>query len=285
MPENEKQHIQIPADLQEGVSYETEIGVGDNVAPDSVIDIAKQFKRYQIVQASGHDTDTELLTSKLMIKSPGQFVNFPLSSILDPLAACEKREQELRIFNRVFTRGKEKAGLLADIQSLILQMTKSESITSDIQLAVDEMFTNAIYNAPYVEFAKNGPGRPRNEADAKTDLLRPGELFLGRNQSRIVVGCIDGYGSLNPECLITRIRKCYEQGAGAAINMGPGGAGLGMFMVYQSSCSIYVGVSTGQRTVICCAFSLERRAKVRSVIPKNLHLSTSSENEEKNGLK
>lgn len=269
--------VEIPGSLESGRSYEVAIGVGDSIEAPAVVQFASEFKFRQIVQSSGHDYDLEVLTSELMLTRPEVFVENPLSSILDPLNASPERELEVRAFGTSFSSAKEKKKILDDLEAYALGVSRSESLTADIRLAADELITNAIYNAPHVNYEQNGPGAPRTRDYGDSPNLRPGSIFVGHNEKRLILGCTDAYGTLNPNHFIVRLKKCYEDGATESMNVGTGGAGLGTFLMFQSALSMYVGVSVNRRTVVCCAYSLERRARVRAALPKNLHLCPGSD--------
>lgn len=264
--------IDIPGHLQTGVIYDDAIGVGDGIEPRTVVDFAKSFNLRQIVQTSAHDHELELKTSELMLKKPDLFLNFPVSSILDPESVGTARENEVRSYSRQFLNANEKSQILEEIRVHCLDISKSESLVADICLAADELITNAIYNAPHVLYAQPGPGAPRTAEHGQSPDLRPGEIFIGASGTRLILGCADAYGSLNPNHLINRLKSCYDNGVAESVNFGTGGAGIGTFIIFQSASSLYIGVAQSQRTVICCAFSLERRPKVRAAVPKNLHI-------------
>jgi hypothetical protein len=266
--------IEIPGKLEAGRYYHQAIGVGDNIDPKSVVELASDYKFHQIVQTSSTDTELEMLTAEIMLNKADLFVHNPLSSILDPAHAGPAREQEVRAFVRHFKQANEKRPILHDLREFISTVSSSESLNSEIAFAADELFTNAVYNAPHVKFDQNGPGAPRTSEFGDAPGIRSAELFAGYSNTRIVVGCADHYGTLNPNHIIKLIMDCYEKGVRDALNFGPGGAGLGTFLVYQSALSFYVGVTQNQKTVVCCSFSLEKRAKVRAQLPKNLHICT-----------
>lgn len=269
--------VEIPEKLERGRCYDVAIGVGDSIEPPVVVQYADEYRLHQIVQSSGHDYDLEMLTSELMLTRPDLFVDCPLAAILDPACANNARETELRTFNREFITAKDKKPLLHEVRDHIFSLSNSESLTEDICLAADELLTNAIYNAPHVNFQKNGPGAPRTSTFGEANDLRPGSLFIGHNDKRVILGCSDAYGTLNPKALLAKLKSCYENGAADSVNFGTGGAGLGTFMMFQSALSLYLGVSPYRKTVICWAYSLERRARVRSALPKNIHVCTDSD--------
>jgi hypothetical protein len=82
----------------------------------------------------------------------------------------------------------------------------------------------------------------------------------------------DQYGTLNIEKLIERIKLCYIHNPKSQINFGPGGSGIGTFMIFDSCTSLYVAVQRGICTTVCCTFATKLSARKRNQIPKNIHL-------------
>lgn len=137
-------------------------------------------------------------------------------------------------------------------------------------MVADELFTNAIYNAPHVSFAENGPGVARTHENGNTLSLMPARLFLGADSSRIIIGSEDSYGTLNPCHLLKRLKACYTEGTNVAMNWSVGGAGLGTYMIFRSALAYYAGIEQGKRTVVACSFAQGAR---RSENVRNIHFS------------
>ena len=264
--------VEIPNELESDCKYARSIGVGNQIKPNEIVEFSHDFDLRQIVQGSSQNYEALLKTSAIMLGQPELFLQNPLSSILDPENAGTEREQTLRVFNRRFRFGSEKSDILNEVRDVVLGICTSDAITSDVCLAADELFTNGVYNAPHVKFESNGPGSPRTLGLGNNPGLRYGELFVGFDKHQLIIGCIDEYGTLNPRHLIKRLQECFIKGPEKAMNLGSGGAGLGTFLMFQAALSLFVGVDAHQKSVVCFAYSLERSARIRSNLPKSLHL-------------
>ena len=143
---------------------------------------------------------------------------------------------------------------------------------TDILLCSDEVITNSIYNAPFVDQHNNFSGPTRDFSKVQIDPDKKARFFIGADPDRVIIGCRDQYGTLNPDKLIDRIKRCYESNPGEVMNFGQGGAGIGSFLIFDSCVSMYIAVDAGQSTTICCAFPLGLSATKRSLVPKNLHV-------------
>lgn len=263
--------IQLDGDTVPPIKNEKIVAVCDQREPQQLLDLVLDHGATQIVQQSNLAIKNEINASALMLNDPDHFIKFPVSSILDPLDAGAKKEKSLMVLDSGFSRANEKSALLDNIKNELDKMTKSMSFVSELLAVADELITNAIFNAPFVDADNGGSGASRNDQLVQMDKGLNGKVFLGRDNERLVIGCQDPYGSLNLTRLFSRVRDCYKTGLADNINMGSGGAGIGSFIVYNTSCSYYAAVKTGAATLICCTIPLMLSARKRAVIPKNLH--------------
>lgn len=271
--------INVPEELAECQTPEASIGVGDQLSPGEVVNLAIDYKLRQLVQRSHPESHLEMKTAELMLQHPSKFMNFPVSAILNPEQVSTQQESSLQIFTKEFTKASHKTDLLTEIEAILQTVKVPKSKMQDILLSVDEMVTNAIYNAPYVNFELNGPGVQRDKAHGERDDLKAARVFVGSNGQRLVVGYMDSYGTLNPLRLLERLRACYTNGPKGAMNWAEGGAGIGTYMIFQAALAYYVGVIEGQKTVVACTYSLSRD-RSKQEVPKNLHLATNVDPED-----
>lgn len=248
-----------------------QVGVLDNEPPDKVVSLASQEGYDHVVQLSGAYYKIELNSSALIINNPSLFDDFPVSSIPSPQQAGKDKEDELLVYKSNFSKIDEKRGLLDNIELKLNDEVKSQNIKSDIITIADELVTNAIYNAPFVK-GEDRSGASRGDKTVQMHGGDCGTVFVGLDNSRVMVGCKDPYGTLDIKKLFDRIIKCYEKGLGDSINFtGPGGAGIGSYMIYNSSVSFYVGVRPGYSTITCGVLPRKASARARAEMPKNLH--------------
>lgn len=244
----------------------------DNAQTTTVLDYCLNKKINHFVQKSNILHNKEISVSESMNTDPNLFSNFPLSVIHGERNPTPQTEKLLKKVSFEVENVLDKIKLLSEIEGLVSGVTKSTSLMHDILNTVDELFTNAVYNAPYVNFDNEKSGIDRNFENAVFETNKKPYLFAGYDQERIIVGCKDQYGSLNIEKLLSRIKNCYESNISRVINYGSGGAGIGAYLIFESSCSLYLNVNKGKHTLICCSFAYKLNATSRSQIPKNLHI-------------
>lgn len=250
------------------------IGIGDQFRPEEVLAFALDEGVHQIVQTSSVASQKEVHLSTLMLKEPAKYLQLPMSCILDPENVNQTREKELTLLEFSFSRASEKAETLRKCSEEISDLIKTKKIVTDVCLVVDELFTNALFNAP---FNQKQAGVKTVERAGTLDFTvdKKATIRVGVDEDRVAVVCIDQYGTLNLQDLLKRIRACYERGVGAMLNWGPGGAGVGSYMIFHNSLGYYVGIQPGKKAVVSC--TLPRRAnQFGSKRTKNLHFFETS---------
>lgn len=244
----------------------------DNASTVAILQMCIDKKIRHIVQRSNIDHNKEIQLSQNMDSDPSCYFSFPLSTIFgieNPTAASEG---EIRKYYFEVSNASEKNLILENIENYVKGLTKASSLLYEVMNTVDELFTNAIYNAPFVDKANERGGADRVLQNIKIDENKKPSIFAGHDHERIVVGCYDQFGSLNIEKLLSRIKGCYENELSSVINYDSGGAGIGTFMILESSASLYIGVQQGVKTLVCCSFAYKLNSVMRKQIPKNLHI-------------
>ena len=240
--------------------------------PQEVLDSAVNQQIDNMVQKGSPDLQNEVKTSAMMVVEPMNFINFPVSAILAPNNACKDQEAELAGFRYEFSKANEKVDCLTKFREFLSQHPKSANHMSELVSAADELFTNAVFNAPFVSLETNeNPGKDRADNTIEMGSNFKGVLFAGVHNDRLVVGCKDPFGTLQLKPLLTKIQNCYRDGVAESMNLGPGGAGIGSFLVFNTGSSYYVAIVKGEATVVSISVPINISARKRSQLPKNLH--------------
>lgn len=266
-------------DFSEGLSNSSEekIILCDKLSSVQVLTLCLNKNAAHIVQKSNVQIDNELKLSSYSLKSPETFIKYPLSIIKgleNPSADTEKNCSELSYF---LTEPMDKEKALEELETYISQHCKRSSIIADIRVAADELISNCLYNAPYVNMENSNSNIVRDYSNISIDPAKKPHMFASHDQNRMIIGCKDFYGRLNVNKLIEKIKLCYINNPGQMINYKSGGAGIGSFMIFDSCMSFYVAVDPNKSTTLCCTFPLKMSAKERDEVPKNVHIILNSE--------
>ena len=249
------------------------IGLTDQMAPAKLLHLVTTQSLFHAVQRQGFAFDQELLAAQRMVAAPDTFLTSPVSSILSPGQHDETAERGPRLADIAFFSSNAKKDVMAQVQAAVLTRSSSATMLEDVLAMTDELYTNAIYNAPYVDFASGrNPGVSRlDAAEIRYKAGLESRLIVAADERRLLIGCVDPFGSLNLLRYLHRIKETYVRGPAATMNFGPGGAGLGSYIIFNSASSLYFGVWPGVATVLFCVLPLGISYRKRVELPKHLH--------------
>jgi hypothetical protein len=137
--------------------------LSDGISRLDVLQICSPSGISHVVQKSNLKLDCETRLTRVMLESPMDFVNFPLSSILSDSAPTWESENNLRHIQIEFDSAAMKESALEQLQEYAKRFSNPPSVVCDMTVAADELITNAIYDAPYVDFGNTHSGPDRNK--------------------------------------------------------------------------------------------------------------------------
>lgn len=235
--------------------------------PREVVRAAVELDATQVVQDTNPYYPAEVNSAIGMLDNPSAFFTLPLSTILTPDNVNDASEKNLMLAEVTFRKTADKDEVLSRIEDTITALARPQSLAYDVKLVADELFMNALYNAPV------GADAPKVDRAVNIELPsgKTCRIALGKDDSRLVLVCEDYYGSLDISRYLDRLFKCYQDGVKNAMNWGLGGAGIGCYMVFESCMSIFLGVRPGEKTVVAAVFALGKGTRARQELSKSLH--------------
>lgn len=248
------------------------VGIADTLEPEALLNFAIDSKITHICQKSGHLYDEELKSANSIIECEENYFQFPASTILTPDSINPVSEKSLIVSDQCFDNSAKKPEVLQNLTDAMQSKALSQTIMDDVIAVADELYTNVIFNAPFVDLhTQTNPGISRNAADVQLEAGKEGRLFFAHDAKRIVIGCADPFGTLDLNKYLCKIRSTYQKGPAAAINFGPGGAGIGSYIIFNAGSSLYFGVSPGQLTLLSCVIPLGMSNRKRMQLSKHVH--------------
>jgi hypothetical protein len=129
-----------------------------------------------------------------------------------------------------------------------------------IATITDELVTNAVYNAPRL-----ADGTPRYaHVDRRQKIrLEPHEyarLQYGCDGRYLALSVTDFFGSLRGETVASYLRKCFRRGDDQ-IDAKSGGAGLGIYMTFNSVTQLVFNLAAGRKTEVIALFYIRSEAR------------------------
>ncbi len=241
-----------PADLAQG------IGIANSLKPHELIRLAHDSGLKHIVQTSGMEFDRELLLARAIAAKPKDFLNHPLEMINGSNSAKSERR-----FSMNSDAAESKDRLIDSFAEFLAESSSTRRVLERAILIADELYTNGSKNAwPGNSGLFEGP------ATSKGTI----EFFSAADESRLVIGCKDSFGKLSTKRLTARLLECFDKGVADSIRRGSGGAGIGSYLVFESSVSYYAGVQANKKTLVCVVLPIGARMREISESVKHVHL-------------
>ena len=141
----------------------------------------------------------------------------------------------------------EKGTLVDAAQAFAESIGVDPRLTSHFCTVADEFFTNAIYNAPVDEKGNSRYGHLPREDEVTLAPNEAAEVKFSCDGYRLGISITDPFGSLSPERLLFYLSKCFRKEADQ-LDDKMGGAGLGLYYVFECLSHFVVNIQPGVRT-------------------------------------
>jgi hypothetical protein len=140
-----------------------------------------------------------------------------------------------------------------------------------IESIADELITNAIFNAP------RGPdGKPKYAHLPRRESVvlasdEAATLSFACDGNYLALGTIDRFGALSRDLVVSYLNRCMVKGP-AQLSEASGGAGLGLYRVFQSLSKFVVNLAPGRRTEVVTLVDLRLSMKQFRSAAKSFHV-------------
>ena len=172
--------------------------------------------------------------------------------------------------SRVIMHAAERDGLVAQLTEAVRALGAGRRVVESVSLVADELFTNAVYNAP-----RDPDGVPRYAHVNRREkiALEPGEYVhfeFGSDGRTFGLSISDGFGALAPEVLRGAIQRCVSRHD--PIEQKAGGAGIGLYAALCHADQLVFNLAPGQRTEVIGLWNLARKIGGRGAGVASLHV-------------
>jgi hypothetical protein len=149
----------------------------------------------------------------------------------------------------------EKSLCISQISEFCENMSVRRKYRESIEQCLDEMLMNALYDAPVDEH-----GRPIfSEIPTKTRIsLRVEQKIVVQyvcDGKQFAIAVRDSFGTLERATVLRYLHKCLH--SEQQIDRKVGGAGLGLYLITNSSSGVFFNVLPGVATEAVCTFDLD----------------------------
>ena len=165
-----------------------------------------------------------------------------------------------RVHGAAITRADDRDVLVERLSVFARSLEVGAELEQRIANITDELITNAVYNAP-----RGADGKPKYaHLDRRQKvILEPSEHALlqwGCDGRYLAVSATDRFGSLRGETVASYLTKCFRRGDDQ-IDTKAGGAGLGLYMAFNSVTQLVVNVQVGVRTEVIALFYIRSESR------------------------
>jgi hypothetical protein len=135
-----------------------------------------------------------------------------------------------------------------------------------------EMLMNAMYDAP-VDQGGNLLYAHDRKQDVELDERSTPTFRFAADGVHVGLQIVDPFGRLTRDHVLDGIIRARKaENGGEALDTSGGGAGLGIFRIYQNSTVMVVDVSPGRYTSVTSFFDLDVNPREARTMPVSLHL-------------
>jgi hypothetical protein len=172
---------------------------------------------------------------------------------------------------RLIGSSTDKEGVLQDLLAWAGRFALSDEKLRRIEVIVDELLLNAIYDAP-----RDEQGQPKYAGVDRRTAVTLGvgsqvRLRWGCDGRNFVASVADRHGALNRATVATHVGRVLEA-RGPRPRQGTGGAGLGMVLVYTSSNQLVIHGSPGRFTELTSVVHVAGSNRAAVARGSSLHL-------------
>ncbi len=164
-----------------------------------------------------------------------------------------------------------KQDYIQEVASYALTLGCNERVVELVETVVDELVTNAIYNAPRLPGGAAKYARLSRREPVALNDEEVGHLEFACDGDYIAISQVDPFGALTRDTVVSYLNRCLVKGP-EQLSDASGGAGIGLFRVFQSLSKFIINIDPGKRTEVICLLDLRLTMKRFRQAAKSFHI-------------
>lgn len=177
----------------------------------------------------------------------------------------------LDIRQHMLRHSTQRATALDHFDSFLRELDLQQAMNAVILTVADELLMNAIFNAP-----RKPDGSPKYaDLDRRQNFeLEPREIVefrYGCDGRNVVLSVADQYGALDRDMIFKYLGNGLSREKGQ-LESKPGGAGLGLHLVFNSITQLIFNVEIGRRTEVIAGFYVRNGFRGLRTSGQSLHV-------------
>jgi hypothetical protein len=147
----------------------------------------------------------------------------------------------------------------------------NERLIEMVETVVDELVTNAIYNAPRDRDGQAKYAKMSRREHVTLEEHEVAALEFACDGNHIAVSQSDPFGALTHDTIVSYLNRCLVKGP-QQLSDASGGAGIGLYRVFQSLSKFIINIDPGKKTEVISLIDLRLSMKQFRQLPKSFHI-------------
>lgn len=170
----------------------------------------------------------------------------------------------VRIYSMLVGDYQEKSVAIAQISDFATAMGVRRKYRESIEQVIDELLMNALYDAPVDRQGKPMFADMPTKSRIQLRMEQKAVIQYACDGDRFSVSVRDSFGALTKDIVVKFIDKCLH--SSEQIDRKVGGAGLGLYIIANSSSELHVNLYPGVATEVVTIFDLSvAKVQCRSI--------------------
>lgn len=237
----------------------------------AVLVVTSTRDKHDLIELFSHDTLTNLVAKNMDVNA-NELVVTVQKILRNDIFGFEKYLTWGVVPSEVtVTSSADKNGIIDDLDAYLSSLGCNHRLVGLAKGVADEFLMNAVYNAPI-----DGNGIPKYASRPRTERvdLLAGEEAVFRyacDGRTLALSIHDNFGRLERTTVLSYLRKCFLKGEDQ-IDDKSGGAGLGLYYIFESLNELVINVTPKKRTEMIGLIDISRGYREFARSPKSLNL-------------
>jgi hypothetical protein len=165
----------------------------------------------------------------------------------------------------------DKPRYIREVASYAASLGCNERTVEMVETVVDELVTNAIFNAPRNPDGTAKYAKLSRRERVVLDEAEAAELQFACDGEYIAIAQIDPFGALTQDTVVSYLNRCLVKGP-QQFSDATGGAGIGLYRVFQSLSKFVVNIDPGHKTEVISLIDLRMSMRRFRQAAKSFHI-------------
>jgi len=177
----------------------------------------------------------------------------------------------IKRFEHQITSADDKQRAIQDLEKFLTNIDCYGAIVNAVLLVADELLMNAIFNAPRTPDGKSKYVNVDRRERIKLDPSEYVNFCYACDGKNIALAVTDQFGSLNREVIVKYLQRCFSREM-AGMEEKKAGAGLGLYMVFNSITQLTFNIQADVATEVVAMFYVRSGARAFKASGRSLNI-------------